>query len=290
MRQLSREGGSPVALPPPPPSAVAPASEIAQAKAGLLSFRRLSRAQDGALAGGLANNTYLGRTFQVAQTFEALTVLQNVQLLTQSPRGLAAYDVLDDVAREPAMALLEQVGLSHSDGTKYPHQFSGGQRQRVMIAMALGCRPDLLIADEPTTALDVTTQAQILELLARLRDQFVDVQFRSQTATQGQFQSAQRTLAGLYLSLGRADLARQLIGQREPAAASRLRHRERLQLDLLHVQIALTTGQPGPAHWPHEAITCGDAALACEDAVKFMEGRPAKKVIVVPGRLVNIVA
>ncbi len=54
----------------------------------------------------------------------------------------------------------------------YPHQFSGGMRQRAMIAMALACRPQILIADEPTTALDVTIQAQIVELVKRLRDEF----------------------------------------------------------------------------------------------------------------------
>ncbi len=76
-------------------------------------------------------------------------------------------------AAERTVALLDSVGISDPAGRlgDYPHQFSGGMRQRVMIAMALACNPSLLIADEPTTALDVTIQAQIVELVRRLRDQ-----------------------------------------------------------------------------------------------------------------------
>ena len=74
-------------------------------------------------------------------------------------------------ARNRAAELLDLVGIpdAHRRLKDYPHQFSGGMRQRVMIAMALACEPKLLIADEPTTALDVTTQAQILELVEGLR-------------------------------------------------------------------------------------------------------------------------
>src|ERR1700752_4124657 len=75
-------------------------------------------------------------------------------------------------AYEHAIRMLEMVGIPdarrRADG--YPHEFSGGMRQRVMIAMALSCRPELLIADEPTTALDVTIQAQILELIKKIKE------------------------------------------------------------------------------------------------------------------------
>ncbi len=76
-------------------------------------------------------------------------------------------------ARDRAAELLEMVGISDAKShlNDYPHQFSGGMRQRVMIAMALSCNPQILIADEPTTALDVTIQAQIVELVKRLRDE-----------------------------------------------------------------------------------------------------------------------
>jgi oligopeptide/dipeptide ABC transporter ATP-binding protein len=77
-------------------------------------------------------------------------------------------------AREQAIQTLGLVGMPRPQKTidRYPHQLSGGMRQRAMIAMALSCRPNLLIADEPTTALDVTTQAQILTLMRELQAQF----------------------------------------------------------------------------------------------------------------------
>ncbi len=76
-------------------------------------------------------------------------------------------------AYEHAIKMLETVGIpdARMRGNSYPHEFSGGMRQRVMIAMALSCEPELLIADEPTTALDVTIQAQILELIKKLKQE-----------------------------------------------------------------------------------------------------------------------
>jgi oligopeptide/dipeptide ABC transporter ATP-binding protein len=83
-------------------------------------------------------------------------------------------DVGKRMAKQRAVELLRQVGIPNANQRvdDYPHQFSGGMRQRAMIAMALACNPDVLIADEPTTALDVTIQAQIIELIDKLKDDF----------------------------------------------------------------------------------------------------------------------
>ncbi len=114
---------------------------------------------------------------QIAMIFqEPMTSLNPVYSIgDQIIEPLMLHQKLDkNQARDQALSLLDKTGISDPSQRmdSYPHQLSGGQRQRVMIAMALACRPKLLIADEPTTALDVTIQAQILELLHNLQQEF----------------------------------------------------------------------------------------------------------------------
>jgi peptide/nickel transport system ATP-binding protein len=93
----------------------------------------------------------------------------------QIVEAIQAHQKIDRrAARTRAIELLRQVGIPNPESRvdDFPHQFSGGMRQRAMIAMALSCNPSILIADEPTTALDVTIQAQIIELVGRLKDDF----------------------------------------------------------------------------------------------------------------------
>jgi peptide/nickel transport system ATP-binding protein/oligopeptide transport system ATP-binding protein len=113
----------------------------------------------------------------IAMVFqEPMTSLNPVFTIgDQITETLRAHERLPPrVQRERAIAMLDKVGIPSASRRldDYPHQLSGGQRQRVMIAIALCCNPRLLIADEPTTALDVTIQAQILDLLLDLRDEF----------------------------------------------------------------------------------------------------------------------
>jgi peptide/nickel transport system ATP-binding protein len=89
----------------------------------------------------------------------------------QIREGIELHDLMDrDAADKRVDELLEMVGIPHTRRDQYPHQYSGGMRQRAMIAMALACTPDLLFADEPTTALDVMIQAQVLELLKEIQE------------------------------------------------------------------------------------------------------------------------
>ena len=85
-----------------------------------------------------------------------------------------AYKIHESISRAQAdmkaAEMLEMVGIPAARMKEYPHQFSGGMKQRVVIAMALACRPELLIADEPTTALDVTIQAQVLQMISELKE------------------------------------------------------------------------------------------------------------------------
>ncbi|MFM7339561.1 MAG: ABC transporter ATP-binding protein, partial [Bacteroidota bacterium] len=118
---------------------------------------------------------YAIRGKEIAMIFqEPMTSLNPV-----FPVGMQIEEVLmvheglsKDQAREKAIEMLSLVGIPAPEKRidDYPHQFSGGMRQRVMIAIALACNPALLIADEPTTALDVTIQAQILELMLTLKE------------------------------------------------------------------------------------------------------------------------
>ncbi|MGZ4140051.1 MAG: ABC transporter ATP-binding protein [Gaiellaceae bacterium] len=113
----------------------------------------------------------LGMIFQ-----DPMTSLNPVYRIgEQIVEAIRAHENVDGrTARSRAIELLRQVGIPNPDSRadNFPHEFSGGMRQRAMIAMALSCNPSILIADEPTTALDVTIQAQIVDLIGRLKDDF----------------------------------------------------------------------------------------------------------------------
>ena len=114
---------------------------------------------------------------RIAMIFQEPTTSLNpvLTIRSQLSESLELHRGLDkDTATEESIKLLKLVGIPDAERRigDYPYQFSGGMQQRIMIAMALSCNPELLIADEPTTSVDVTVQAQLLEILANLRSQF----------------------------------------------------------------------------------------------------------------------
>ena len=114
---------------------------------------------------------------QIAKVFQEPTTSLNplFSIKTQLSESLILHRDMDkEAAAEESIKLLKQVGIPDAERrvNNYPHQFSGGMQQRIMIAMALTCNPDLLIADEPTTSVDVTVQAQLLDIIDRLRTEY----------------------------------------------------------------------------------------------------------------------
>ena len=131
--------------------------------------------------------SYKGKEVNLKHSKDRFAYAKKAQIIFQDPyasldprmtvssiieEGMVIHKMYDEKRRkERVYELLEMVGLNREHANRFPYEFSGGMRQRAMIAMALSCNPKVLIADEPTTALDVTIQAQIMDLLAEIKEE-----------------------------------------------------------------------------------------------------------------------
>jgi len=155
---------------------------VGESGSGKSTLARLVMALESPTAGHVR---LLGRDPSTLSAAELMAARRDFQMVFQDPYGsldprqrvgrIVAEPLVGVAAneqRERVAASLDAVGLRASDAAKYPHEFSGGQRQRIAIARALITRPKLIVADEPVSALDVSVQAQVLNLLADLQAQF----------------------------------------------------------------------------------------------------------------------
>src|SRR6185437_8446173 len=158
---------------------------VGESGSGKSTFARLVMALERPTSGSVS---LLGRDLNRMSADELRHARRDFQMVFQDPYGsldprqtiarivaepLTALERIDRTTfRERVAAVLRQVGLRDADMDKYPHEFSGGQRQRIAIARALITQPKLIVADEPVSALDVSVQAQVLNLMQDLQDQF----------------------------------------------------------------------------------------------------------------------
>jgi len=157
---------------------------VGESGSGKSTLARLVMALDSPTSGTVE---LLGRDLHALPRAELREARRDIQMVFQDPYGsldprqtiarivtepLAAQGVARDEQRERAAQVLASVGLRANDLAKYPHEFSGGQRQRIAIARALITRPRLIVADEPVSALDVSVQAQVLNLMHDLQAEF----------------------------------------------------------------------------------------------------------------------
>ena len=155
---------------------------VGESGSGKSTLARLVMALEAPTSGSVR---LLGRDLNALPAAELIAARRDFQMVFQDPYGsLDPRQRVGRIVAEPlrgvtpadtrarVAAALDAVGLRASDADKYPHEFSGGQRQRIAIARALITRPKLIVADEPVSALDVSVQAQVLNLLADLQQQF----------------------------------------------------------------------------------------------------------------------